>query len=310
VQKDQLLFSIDPRPYEATLAQADAALAQDQSKLQLAADQLKRSKELVDGNFISRQDIDNLQTTVNTTQAQIAADQAQIANAKLNLEYCSIVSPIAGRLGKRLVDAGNIVTANSGSALVVVQQVDVLYVDFTVAETDLPTVRDYFAKGKLRIEVGLTEDPSFHRSGELHFVDSTVSSGAGTVQLRGTVRNEDLQLWPGQFVTVRLVLDTLKDALLVPAQALQISQQGPFIFVVKADSTVELRPVKAGQRQGDRMVIASGLQPGETVVVAGQLALAPGGKIVVVDPNAPKAAPAQAPAADSPKDSQKKAPAA
>jgi len=301
VKKGQLLFSIDARPYEAAVDQAQATLVQDQAKLQLAADQLKRSNELLNGNFISQQDIDNLKTTAATAGAQIKADEAALANAKLNLEYCSIVSPIDGRLGKRLVDAGNVVAANSGSPLVVVQQVDVLYIDFTVAETDLPSVRDYFAKGTLGIEVGLTDKPDFHRSGDLHFLDSAVQTGAGTVQLRGTIRNEDGALWPGQFVTVRLILQTLKDALLVPGQALQISQMGPFVFVVKPDSTVDLRLVQPGQRQGDRMVVASGLQPGETVVVTGQLALAPGGKIVVVDPNAQAKPPAAPPAADAAK---------
>ncbi len=306
VKKGDPLFTIDPRPYLAALEQAQAALLQDQAKLQLAKSQLDRSAKLVQGDYISPQDLDTLKTNASTAAALVQADQAAVDNAKLNVEYCHIVSPIDGRLGKRLVDVGNVVSANIGvassasgtstassGALVNIQKVDRLYIDFTVAETDFPDVKGYFDKGPLSLVVTLPGRKDLSRKGALSFLDNTVQSGAGTVQLRGELANDDRALWPGQFVNVRLVLQTLTGAILVPAQALQISQQGPFVFVVKADSTAELRPVEVGQRQGGLVVLAKGVAPGEKIVVTGQLALAPGGKVAATDYKAPDAAPAQ-----------------
>jgi len=291
VKKGDPLITIDPRPYEAALAQAEATLVQDQAKLQLSADQLKRSQQLATGNFISQQDLDTLKTSVSTGDALLKADEAAVVNAKLNVEYCHIVAPIDGRLGKKLVDLGNVVSANSTSPLVVIEQIDPLYVDFTVAEPDFPEVRRFFAAGPLKVVVSLPDHPEVTREGSLSFVDNTVTPSAGTVQLRATLPNTDRVFWPGQFVNVRLVLQTLKGALLVPTQAIQLSQQGPFVFVVKDDSTAALRPIKPGQRQGDRTVITDGLAPGEKVVVTGQLFLAPGGKVAVVDPAAASGTP-------------------
>ena len=306
VKKGDPLFTIDPRPYLAALEQAQAALLQDQAKLQLAKSQLDRSAKLVQGDYISPQDLDTLKTNASTAAALVQADQAAVDNAKLNVEYCHIVSPIDGRLGKRLVDVGNVVSANIGvassasgtstassGALVNIQKVDRLYIDFTVAETDFPDVKGYFDKGPLSLVVTLPGRKDLSRKGALSFLDNTVQSGAGTVQLRGELANDDRAFWPGQFVNVRLVLQTLSGAILVPAQALQISQQGPFVFVVKADSTAELRPVEVGQRQGGLVVLAKGVAPGEKIVVTGQLALAPGGKVAATDYKAPDAAPAQ-----------------
>jgi len=302
VKKGDPLFTIDPRPYEAALAQAEATLVQDQAKLRLSADQYKRSQQLASGNFISQQDLDTLQTSVSTGDALLKADEAAVVNAQLNVEYCHIVAPIDGRLGKRLVDIGNVVAANSTASMVVIEQVDPLYVDFTVAEPDLPEVRQHFAAGPLKVGVSLPDQPEVTREGTLSLIDNTVASATGTVQLRATLPNADRTFWPGQFVNVRLVLQTLKGALLVPTQALQLSQQGPFVFVVKDNSTADLRPIKPGQRQGDLTVVTEGLAAGEKVVVTGQLFLAPGGKVAVVDPAAASASGA-APAAA--KDSSK-----
>ncbi len=301
VKKGDPLFTIDPRPYEAALASAEATLVQDQAKLQLSADQFKRSQQLASGNFISQQDLDTLHTSVSTGDALLKADEAAVVNAKLNVEYCHIVAPIDGRLGKRLVDLGNVVSANSTASMVVIEQVDPLYVDFTVAEPDLPDVRRYFAAGPLKVVVSLPDQPDVTREGALSLIDNTVTSAAGTIQLRATLPNADRTFWPGQFVNVRLVLQTLKGALLVPTQAIQISQQGPYVFVIKDGDTADLRPVKIGQRQGDRTVITGGLQAGEQVVVTGQLALAPGGKVAIKNPPAADGAGSGAPAQDSSK---------
>ena len=282
VRKGELLFNIDPRPYQAALGSVEAALLQDQAKLGLAKIQLDRSQALVEGNFISKQDMDALKTGVVAAEAQATADRAAIATAQLNLEYCSIVAPIDGRLGKCLVDPGNVVAANQSAPLVTLARIDRLYVDFAVAETDFPDVRNAVGVAPavpLPMVVGLPDHPDIVRNGELSFVDNAVQIGSGTVQLRGGLDNRDGAFWPGQFVTVRLILKTIPGALLVPSRAVQISQQGPFVFVLKEDQTVELRPVKAGQRQGALSVIDAGLKPGERIVVTGQLALAPGAKV-------------------------------
>ena len=196
--------------------------------------------------------------------------------AQVNLDYCSIRAPIDGRAGLRQVDVGNIVTLGSGTAvLLTIQRLDPIYTDFTVAESDLAQVRQ-FPKEHIKVETNLPDPNVPPRLGDLYFLDTAVQAGAGTLKARGITPNPDHALLPGAFVRVRLILDTLKDACLVPNQAVQISQRGPFVFIVKADNTLEQRPVKPGQRQGELTVISEGLKPGETVVTSGQLALAPG----------------------------------
>jgi multidrug efflux system membrane fusion protein len=199
----------------------------------------------------------------------------------LNLEYTSIRSPIDGRAGHRLVDVGNVVTANT-STLLSIEKLDPIYADFTVTENDLSTVQRNADRRNLKVEIRLPEEPDKPVVGELTFLDNSVQSSSGTVMLRATAPNSSHRLWPGQFVKVRLVLATLPGAVLVPAEAPQDSAKGPFVYVVKQDSTAELRPVKLGQRQGDMIVVEQGLQPGDRVVITGQLGILPGGKVRVV----------------------------
>ena len=199
--------------------------------------------------------------------------------AKLNLDYCYIHSPIDGRAGARLVDVGNVVQANTTS-LLSIQRLDPIYADFTITERDLPQVQKEMARGILKALVRLPCDAeTAARPGKVEFLDNAVQNSTGTVNLRATVANPDHHFWPGQFVEVKLVLSTEKGAVLVPNQATQISQQGPFVYVVKPDDTAELRPVTLGQRQGDDVVVTSGLSAGERVVLAGQLLVRPGGKV-------------------------------
>src|SRR5215510_8873082 len=265
VKKDDLLFTIDPRPFQAVLDQAKAQAALDDVTL-------KRQQDLRARKVIAQQDYDI--AVANAQKSQGAAEAAQV-----NLDFCYIKSPINGRIGLRNFDVGNLVGPSS-SALVPVEGLNPIYTDFTVAQNDLPLVRKYLGGPNLKVQTYLADGSITPRLGDLYFIDKAVQPGSGTVKVRGVTPNPDRALWPSEFVLVRFILDTLKDATLVPTQAVQISQAGPFVFVVKSDNTVELRPVTPGQRQeGDLTVIENGVRPDETVVVTGQLALSPGAKI-------------------------------
>src|SRR5215470_13611850 len=289
LRKGQLLFVIDPRPFKALLDSAAASLAK--AALELAKIQFARDEELVGSRAISKQDYDTKKNTVDVNQAQVEAAQAAVETAQINLDYCYIRSPIDGRAGARLVDAGNVVQANTTS-LLSIQRVDPIYATFTITERDLSEVQKKMSRGMLTALVRLPADSeTAARPGKVEFLDNAVQNATGTVNLRATVSNPDRHFWPGQFVNVRLVLDLEKGTLLVPSQATQISQKGSFVYVVKSDDTAELRPVTLGQRQGNDVVITSGLAAGERVVVAGQLLVRPGGK-VHVGSGAPVTAPA------------------
>jgi len=296
VKKGQLLFVIDPRPYKAQLDSANANLAQAKAALDLAKIQFARDQELVGTRAISKQDYDTKKNTVDVAQAQVEAAQAAIETAQINLDYCYIHSPIDGRAGARLVDVGNVVQPNLTS-LLSIQRVDPIYANFTITERDLPDVQKQISSGTLQALVRLPNDPaSAGRQGRVEFLDNAVQNATGTVNLRATLPNSDRHFWPGQFVNVKLVLSTVKGAVVIPNQAAQVSQQGPFVYVIKADDTAELRPVTLGQRQGSDVVITGGLAPDERVVLAGQLLVRPGGK-VHIDSAAPAgAAPAEKPA--------------
>jgi membrane fusion protein, multidrug efflux system len=290
LKKDQLLFVIDPRPYKAQLDAVEAQLAQDKAALDLANTQLKMYAVVADSRAVSQYDYETRKNAVEVDQAQVQAAEAAVESAKLNLEYCYIHSPIDGRAGARLVDAGNIVQANT-TGLLSIQRIDPIYADFTITEHDLPDVRQQMARGTLNAFVRLPSDADKSaRSGKLTFLDNSVQNGTGTINLRATVANADHHFWPGLFVDVKLVLATQKAAVLVPNQATQISQKGPFVYVLKSDDTVDLRPVTLGQRQGDNIVVKSGVAAGERVVVTGQLTIGPGVK-VRTDSGAPAGSP-------------------
>jgi multidrug efflux system membrane fusion protein len=279
LKKGQLLFVIDPRPFKAQLDSAQANLAQAKAALELAKIQFARDQELVGTRAISKQDYDTKKNTVDVNEAQVEAAKAAIEAAQINLDYCYIHSPIDGRAGARLVDVGNVVQANTTS-LLSIQRLDPIYANFTITERDLPEVQKEMSRGTLKAFVRLPGDPeNVTRPGRVEFLDNSVQNATGTVNLRATISNPDHHFWPGQFVNVKLVLATQKGAVLIPSQATQISQQGPFVFVVKTDDTAELRPVTLGQRQGADVVIASGLAAGERVVLAGQLLVRPGSKV-------------------------------
>lgn len=278
VKTGQVLFTIDPRPYQAQLNVAEANLAEARAALELAQINFERVASVTDPRAVSRQDHDAKRNAVEVAKAQVKQNQAAVESARLNLDYCTIRSPINGRAGQRLVDLGNVVTANTGS-LLVIQRLDPIYADFTVAENNLTAVQRNMARGTLRVEVRLSDDPDKPRDGKLTFLDNSVQDGTGTVKLRATIANSDRRFWPGRFANVRLILGTQRGAVLVPADAPQMSAKGRFVYIVKEDFTAELRPVTVGQRQGELVVIDNGVKRGERVVVNGQLAVTPGGKV-------------------------------
>src|SRR5262245_10513529 len=278
VKKGQLLFTIDTRPFEAKLNEAQANLAQAKAVLGLAKIQFERVEGLIDSKAISKEDFDTKKNAVDVAEANVLQRQAEVETARINLDYCSIHSPIDGRAGKRLVDIGNIVKENE-TELLTIQRLDPIYADFTVTENDLGEVQRNAQRGELKTQVMLPDDVDHPRDGDLTFMDNSATMGTGTVTLRATIPNSDHVFWPGRFVKVRLILSTKRNAVLIAAAAPQQSAKGPFVYVVKTDDTAELRPVTIGQQQGDLVVITQGVQPGEKVVINGQLGVTPGGKV-------------------------------
>jgi membrane fusion protein, multidrug efflux system len=278
VKKGDLLFIIDPRPYQADLEQAQAQLQSDSAQLDLNQNNLQRDEKIGAQHFVSEQQIDTDKANVKNFQGAVGRDQAAIDRAKLNLEYCYVRSPVDGRTGRRLVDAGNYVSTGAVN-LVNIQRQDPVYVDFNISENDLARLRENMLGNQLSVDVVAPTQPDVTKSGTLTFLDNAVSAQAGTVLLRGTVPNGDHYLWPGQYVKVALTLQTLKGAVVVPSQTIQVGAKGPYLFVLRADNTVEQRLVTQGVRYREFVVVATGLKADETVVVEGQLTIGNGAKV-------------------------------
>ncbi|HET6648285.1 MAG TPA: efflux RND transporter periplasmic adaptor subunit [Pyrinomonadaceae bacterium] len=324
VRKGDMLFTIDPRPFEANLKQAQANLSRDgaikkQAEANLAREiaaakwglvQVERYRTLVEQGVVPREqyeqyraNYDSLKANVEAARATVGSaaetlrvDTAAIESAKVQLSYCYIRSPIDGRAGQRLVDIGNVVspggsnnnTSASGgaegtpsNALLVIERLDPIYADFTISQGNLTAVQQEMREGRLRVEVRLPDSGDFPEVGQLTFLDNAVQNATGQVNLRATIPNPGHRFWPGRFVNIRLVLSTIHSAVLVPVSAPQMSATGSFIYVVKQDSTAEQRAVQLGQRQGDLIVVETGIQPGERVVINGQLGVTPGGKVLI-----------------------------
>jgi multidrug efflux system membrane fusion protein len=317
----------------AQLLQAEANVVRDQAQLENAQAQDRRYSELVRQGYVAREQSDQIRTAMETAAATLRADQAMVESgkaaiaaaeatlaqaqaavvagqaavdnaratvranealvesARLQLAYTEIRSPIDGRAGQRLVDLGNVVTANTGS-LLSIQRLDPIYAEFTVTENDLTEVQRHMQGGRLDVEVRLPDRPDTVIPGTLTFLDNAVQEGTGTVKLRATVPNRERRLWPGRFVNVRLILGRVAGAVLIPATAPQTAAKGLFVYVVKEDGTADIRPVTLGQRQGDLVIVASGVKAGERVVTNGQIGVAPGGKVRIEEPGAPAASPA------------------
>jgi multidrug efflux system membrane fusion protein len=330
VKKGALLFTIDTRPFEATLRQAEANVSRDKAlKKQAEANlargiaqakwgevQVNRYRKLVEQGVVAREqyeqlraDLDSLnanadadRAAVHSADEAIKVDMAAVESAKVQLSYCYIRSPIDGRAGQRLVDVGNVVnpggssggnsdsagsgnsSSGSSSGLLVIERLDPIYADFTISQNNLAEVQQQMRAGRLRAEVRLPDTSDDAVIGQLTFLNNVVQNTTGTVNLRATIPNAGHRFWPGRFVNIRLVLNTIHQAVLVPATAPQVSAKGSFVYVVKQDSTAEQRPVSLGQRQGDLVVVENGVQPGEQVVINGQLGVTPGGKVRVEQP--------------------------
>src|ERR1035441_4805779 len=279
VQKAEKLFDIDPRPLEAAYNQAVANIARDQASV-ISKDQ---AEQLRAGADASAQAVNADQAAIASARAAIGASTATAENAKVQLSYTTIYSPIDGRTGNLTVKQGNVVTANNMD-MITINQVEPIYVPFSVPEAQLPAIKKYMALGSLSVRSRPQDaDTAEEERGALTFVDNTVDVTTGTIKLKGTFPNTNHQLWPGQFVRVTLLLTTQANAIVVPNQAIQTGQSGSFIYVVKEDKTVETRPVVAGARVGQDMVVDQGISAGETVVIEGQLRLAPGSKVVIRD---------------------------
>ncbi|MGB7541911.1 MAG: efflux RND transporter periplasmic adaptor subunit [Burkholderiales bacterium] len=279
VRKDSMLFKIDPRPYEAAMRQAEANFLRDTAQKNQARSQERRYQELLHKNFVSKEAYAQISTNAETAEAVAQSSKAALDSAKLNLEYCTIRSPIDGYTGKIQIQMGNLVKANDTNPLVILNQVHPIYVSFAVPEQSLSLIRSYMAAGPLTVVAGSPNSTSAAASGKLIFIDNTVDATTGTIKLRAQFTNKDNALWPGQFVNVKVNLYEQKDAIVVPAQAVQTGPDGQYVFVVKSDMTTEVRKVTVERAEGDNVIIAKGLQNGEQVITRGQLRLAPGVKV-------------------------------
>ncbi len=310
VNKGDLLFEIDPRPYQDSLRQAEAAVARDSAQLRQAEANLAREKaqsenaeveslryaQLVKEGVVSRTQYEQFRTNANALQESMRADQAAIESAraslqgdlaagdraKLELGFCQVRSPVSGRAGNLLINPGNLIKANGDNAVVVINQVTPIFVSFGVPEQHLDAIRRKSAAQNLLVQISPQGSSSATVRGVLSVVDNTIDRTTGTIRLKATFPNSQRLLWPGQFVSVVLTLDTRHDATVVPAEAIQAGQKGPMIYVVKQDHTVEPRMVTAGESRDGKVIVEKGVAPGETVVTDGQLKLFPGARIQVV----------------------------
>ena len=279
VAKNDVLFTLDDRPWKAAVKQASANLARNRVQLENAVREAARQKELFGKGLAAEEDYDRARTAVAALEAQVTADEAMVENARLQLEYCTIRAPITGRTSEHRLEPGNVARANE-SVLTTLQQMQPVHVDFSVPEKELPRVR-----GALEAGAELQARPPFGagagepETGRLTFADNAVDRATGTLRLRGEFANASRRLWPGQFVLVTFVVGRQPDAVVVPAVAVQTGQKGPGVFVVRADGTAELRPVAVDRTLGEEAVIAEGVKPGEKIVVEGQFRLFPGARV-------------------------------
>jgi len=286
VRKGAVLFRIDPRPYEAALRQAEANALRDAAARDQARSQEKRYQELLDKNFISKEAYAQIRTNAATAEATASASEAALENARLNLEYCTIPSPLDGYVGRVLLQAGNLAKANDVNPLLVINQVRPVYVNFAVPEQNLPEVRKYMAAGALMVEVLPTDAGQKRVEGKLIFIDNAVDPTTGTIRLRAQFDNVDAALWPGQFVNVSVRLYEQVDAIVIPSPAVQNGPQGQYVYVVGPDLVADVRKITVLRTDGERTIVATGLQKGERVVTRGQLRLGAKTRVQVDKPAA------------------------
>ena len=280
VRQGQLIFTLDKRPFEAALKQAESNLAKDEAAAAMARVQQRRYQELVKQGVVSKEQYDQLESAAQAADAAVAADKAAVENARVQLVYCSLYSPINGRTGNLIVHQGNMIKANDNPALVNINQVEPIYVTFTVPQQYLGEIKQYARTGALPVEAVIPND-SRPVVGKLSFIDNQVDSSTGTIKLKGVFQNRDRRLWPGLFVDAYLRLKTQNNAVVIPSQAIQNGQQGQFVFVIKDDGTVDARQITTGESDKGEVIVQKGLAVGELIVTDGQLRLLPGSKVQI-----------------------------
>jgi multidrug efflux system membrane fusion protein len=281
VTQGQVLFTLDKRPFEASLAQAEAQLQKDVAQAANAKAQSARYQDLAQRGIATREQVDQMTTQAAALEATVAADRANIQSARVQLDYATIEAPISGRTGLLQVHKGNLVRANDTAPIVSINRITPVYVSFGVPESMLPQFKKYMAAGTIRVEARAPNDDGPPSVGKIDFIDIAVDTTSGTIKIKGTFPNEDRRLTPGQFVNVNVTLTTDRNATVVPTAAVQSGQQGTFVYVIKADKTVELRPVTIARTHGDESIVGSGVKAGETIVTDGQLRLVPGSRVSI-----------------------------
>lgn len=282
LKQNDLIFTIDPAPFKTALRQAEAMLARDAASLQSAEADMRRTDELSNTKAVSATVVEQNRAKVASLKGTVGADEAAVDSAKVQLSHCYIHSAINGRVGVLLVNEGNVVK-NNDTVLAIINQLRPVYVDFSVPEQHLASIREYLARGPLAVQAVLPSQPSKRAQGRLTVINNQVDPTTGTILLRAEFPNDDELLWPGQFVDVAMTLDVQKNQVVVPAEAVQLSQQGRYVVVVKSDQTVDFRPVEVGDSLAQEVVVKKGLQAGERVVSSGQLRLQPGATVEVRD---------------------------
>jgi membrane fusion protein, multidrug efflux system len=284
VQKGQVLLDIDNRPYKTALESAKANLAKDRINLEKAKLDAERYAELFKKDYVTKDQVEQTRANADALEAIIKGDEAVLQNAQLNLSYCAVTSPITGRAGSILVNEGNLIKGNDNSRpLMVINQIQPVYVEFSIPEQQLLEIQTLCksCKDPLEVQCYRPDKPEDVKKGQLSFIDNIIDASTGTIDLKAVYDNTDSSLWPGEFVNVVLLLETQKDAVVVPTAAVQMGQKGNYIYVVKNDNTVDYRDVTIGSEIGSYTVVEKGVSAGETVVTDGQLKLAPGSKISI-----------------------------
>ncbi len=290
VQEGQVLVTLDKRPLEAALAQAEAQLQKDKAQAVNARAQATRYQDLLKRGIATREQVDTAVSQAAALDATVAADEANVDNAKVQLQYATIKAPMTGRTGLLQVHPGNLVRANDTQAIVTINKITPVYVSFSIPEAQLPALKRYMGTGgTLPVSAAPPTDSAKPSTGRVNFIDNFIDPTTGTIKIKGTFPNEDHRLWPGQFVNVSVTLTQDANAVVVPSAAVQNSQTGQYVYVIKPDKTTEMRTVTVARSAGDELVIESGLKGGETVVTDGFLRLVPGSRVSIKGADAPKA---------------------
>jgi multidrug efflux system membrane fusion protein len=279
VRKGDLLLKLDCRPYEASLKQSIANLNKDQAQLDNSREEVNRYKYLVEKEYVPREQFDQVRTNWAAMEATVNADHAIVENNRVQVQYCSIYSPINGRMGALKVNQGNLVKANDVE-LAVINQIEPINVVFAVPEKELPGIKKYMSLGKVYANAAIPGDNRPER-GVLTFVDNIINKDTGTITLKATFANQERRLWPGQFVNITMVLTSEPNAIVIPTQAIETGQIGQFIYVVRPNNSVEMRQVISGQSIRGESIIVTGIRAGERVVTDGQLQLTPGAEVSI-----------------------------